>query len=95
MTDDTKQLTPCPIPASLGFFVYRAKSGWLTSIGLKLPKIVLMPDMMLQPSGVVAAAAVPSCETRSNAPRPPPLAMHQPKMAKAAMGIVQPLTVKM
>ena len=63
-------------------------------MGESEPKMVLMPAMMLQPRGVTEEENSPPWDARSMAPRPPPLAMHQPKMAKAAMGIVIPLIVK-
>jgi len=60
-------------------------------MGERDPKMVLIPAMIRQPNGVTILAF----ETMPMALSPPPLAMHHPKTAKAAMGIVKPFTVYM
>ena len=92
-TDGMKTNKPWRTPASRGFLQYRARSGWLTSIGDRLPKMVLIPAMMDQPKGVTEADSVLGSEAMSML-SPPPILMQTPKRAKAATGMVKPLTVK-
>src|SRR5688572_3678344 len=70
MTDETKTLTPWIGPASRGFLQYLARSGWLTSMGERLPKMTLIPDMIDQPRGVSICLA--TCDAWSIACKPPP-----------------------
>ena len=63
-------------------------------MGDRPPIMTLMPDIILQPKGVTEAAASPALDAASMPLIPAPATIHQPKMAKVAMGMVNPLTVK-